>query len=98
MRYQLVYSPRSSRDLDKIRRWITDESGSATIASRFLAQLFDACDSLRRLPHRFAVYPYSRSWRMMPFGNYLVFFQVVDNEVRIGHVRHSARRPFFGPQ
>jgi len=32
----------------------------------------------------------------MPFGNYLVFFQIREDEVRIGHVRHCAKRPFAG--
>jgi len=29
---------------------------------------------------------------MMPFGNYLVFFQIRENEVRIGHIRHAAKK------
>ncbi|MDR3406593.1 MAG: type II toxin-antitoxin system RelE/ParE family toxin [Chthoniobacter sp.] len=98
MTYRVVYSPRSERDLEKIRTWIVGESASVATATRFLGQLFDACDSLAALPQRFAVYPYARNWRMMPFGNYLVFFQIHEDEVRIGHIRHGARRPFSGDQ
>jgi plasmid stabilization system protein ParE len=96
MKYRIVYSPRSRRDLDKIRRWIATESGSFTAAARFIAELFDACDSLRTLPERFAPYPRAIRWRMMPHGNYLVFFHLHEGEVRIGHIRHGARRPFGG--
>jgi plasmid stabilization system protein ParE len=94
MSYRVVYSPRSQRDLEKIRDWIAAESGSAATAIRFLGGLFDACDSLETLPRRFASYPHSKDWRMMPFGNYLVFFRIHENEVRIGHIRHGAKRPF----
>src|SRR5207248_30173 len=96
MIYRVVFSPRSQRDLEKIRDWIADESGSRAPADRFLAELFDACDSLQSLPWRFAAYPHARPWRMMAFGNYLVFFQIHEAEERIGHVRHGARKPFAG--
>jgi len=96
MRYRIVYSPRSQRDLEKIRAWIAAESESPAIATRFIGELFDACDSLRTLPERFAAYPRARRWRMMPHGTYLVFFQVHEGEVRIGHIRHGARMPFGG--
>jgi len=74
MKYRVVYSPRSRQDLDRIRDYIASQSESPATADHFLAQLFDACHSLSTLPFRFAVYPYARRWRMMPFGNYLVFF------------------------
>ena len=96
MSYRIVYSPRSQRDLEKIRDWIAEKSGSPATATRFAGGLFDACDSLETLPGRFAAYPYSRRWRMMPFGTYLVFFQVHEDQVRIGHIRHGAKRPFAG--
>jgi plasmid stabilization system protein ParE len=72
--------------------------GSMEVASRFFGQLLDACDALRKLPQRYAAYPQARRWRMMPFGNYLVFFQILEEEVRIAHVRHGARRPFSESQ
>ncbi len=43
-----------------------------------------------------AAYPRARRWRMMPHGNYLMFFQVHGGEVRVGHIRHGAKRPFVG--
>ena len=96
MRLRVVYSPRSECDLVKIRAWIAKDSGSAFVSDRFIRELLDACDSLEVLPERFPVYPRSRRWRMMPQGNYLVFFQIHGDEIRIGHIRHGARRPFGG--
>jgi plasmid stabilization system protein ParE len=82
--------------LDKIRTYIIEESTSETTAARFIARLLDACDALHTFPERFPRYPFARDWRMMPFGNYLVFFRLHEEAVRIGHVRHAARRPFQG--
>jgi toxin ParE1/3/4 len=97
MKYRVLYSPRSRRDLEKIRDYIASQSGDPAIADQFLGKVFDACSTLGALPFRFAVYPYARRWRMMPFGNYLVFFKIEEREVRIGHVRHAAQRPFSKP-
>jgi len=84
------------RDLEGIRAYIAKESGSIVVANRFLASLLDECDSLVVLPERYPTYRPGSQWRMMPFGNYLVFFQAHGDELRIGHVRHAARRPFRG--
>ena len=80
----------------RIRTYIAKESKSQQTADRFIARLLDTCDTLRTLPQRFPRYPYARDWRMMPFGNYLVFFRIHEEAVRIGHVRHAARLPFRG--
>ena len=93
---KLRYSPRSLRDLEKIRAFITKESGSRDVADRFLNSLLDECEFLVVLPERYPTYRPGSPWRMMPFGNYLIFFQRHGDELRIGHVRHAARRPFRG--
>jgi plasmid stabilization system protein ParE len=82
--------------LTRIRAYILEESKSDVTAKRSIARLLDACDALYTFPERFPRYPYARDWRMMPFGNYLVFFRIHEEAVRIGHVRHAARRPFRG--
>ena len=93
---KVIYSPRSYRDLKKICEFIAAESGSQQVAHSYIARLLDACDALAILPERYAHYRYARDWRMMPFGNYLIFFQVRDETVRIGHVRHGAMKSFRG--
>ena len=96
MRFHVEYAPRSVRDLAKIRDYIIDESRSRETADRYLTRLLNACETLNFLPERFPRYPFARDWRMMPFGNYLVFFRTYENAVRIGHIRHAARKPFRG--
>lgn len=96
MTRRIVYAPRTLRDLEEVHAYLVDEAQNRTVADRFLSRLLAACTTLQTLPERFAAYPYARTWRMMPFGDYLVFFQVHANTVLIGHVRHAARRPFGG--
>lgn len=93
MTYRVVYSPRSRRDLEQVRDYLVAETNDLALANRFIEQLLDACDTLRTLPERFATYPHARRWKMMPVGNYLVFFQIHSDQVRVGHIRHAARRP-----
>jgi toxin ParE1/3/4 len=90
----VIYSPRSRRDLEKIHAYIVLESEGQ--ANRFIGRLLNACEMLKIFPERFPAYPYARHWKMMPFGNYLVFFQIHEGEVRIGHIRHAARKSFGG--
>jgi plasmid stabilization system protein ParE len=93
MTYRVVYSPRSRRDIEHIRSYLAAETADAELAQHFIERLLETCDTLRTLPERFATYPHAPRWKMMPVGNYLVFFHVHENEVRIGHIRHAARRP-----
>ena len=96
MTYRIIYSPRSRRDLERIHSYLVAETTDRRLADRAIVLLLDAGDSLKLLPERFASYPYARRWRMMPVGSYLLFFQIHEDEVRIGHVRHGAQRPFAG--
>ena len=96
MRFRAEYAPRSVRDLVRVRAYILKESKSEQAADRFIARVLGACDALHTLPERFPRYPFAPDWRMMPFGNYLVFFRIHKEAVRIGHIRHAARRPFRG--
>jgi plasmid stabilization system protein ParE len=90
------YSPRSQRDLAAIRDFIVAETGDRASTDYYIARLLDACDALAILPQRYPPYRYAIVWRMMPFGSYLVFFQIHGDDVRIGHVRHAARKPYRG--
>ena len=96
MGFRVEYAPRSARDLVRIRAYIVKESKSQQTEDRFVVRFLEASDALDTLPERFPRYPSARDWRMMSFGNYLVFFRIHEKAVRIGHIRHGARRPFLG--
>jgi plasmid stabilization system protein ParE len=94
MKYRVVYSGRVQRDLDTIYDHVAQESGEPEIARRLIERMLDACDSLASFPERFGTYAHAPRWRMMPIGNYLVFYRLADDAVLIGNVRHGARKPF----
>jgi toxin ParE1/3/4 len=94
MTARVVYSRRAQRDLDAIYERVARESAEPEVARRLIERMLDACDSLAQFPERFALYPHAPRWRMMPSGNYLIFYRVADDAVLIGHVRHAAREPF----
>ena len=94
MTYRVAYSRRAERDLDAIYERVAQDSGEPEIARRLIERMLEACDSLASFPERFAIYAHAPRWRMMPIGNYLLFYRVADDAVLIGHVRHAARAPF----
>ena len=87
------YSPAARGDLAGIHTFVWTESKSQEIADRFLSRLLAASDELATLPSRYPVYSNRRGTRMMPFENYIIFYKVVRDEVRVQRVRHAARRP-----
>lgn len=90
----VCYSPTARRDLAGIHIFVWTESKSRQVADRFLVRLLAASDKLAALPSRYPVYSHWRGTRMMPFENYIVFYKVTGDEVRVQHIRHAARRPF----
>ena len=74
---------------------IEQDSSEPEIARQWIEKMLSACDSLARFPERFAIYARAPRWRMMPIGNYLVFYRVTEDTILIGHVRHAARAPFL---
>lgn len=96
MTHSVVYARRAQSDLDQIYTAVAHESREPEIARQLMERMLDACDSLASFPERFPIYAHAPRWRMMPNGNYLVFYRIGDDAVFIGHVRHGAREPFRG--
>ena len=95
MTHRVVYARRAQCDLDQIYERVAADSGAPEIARRLIERVLDAGDSLASFPERFATYAHAPHWRMMPIGNYLVFYRIAGDAVLIGHVRHAARQPFL---
>ena len=94
MSFRVVFSARSDRDLSEIEAFITRESASAATARNLLSRLYNACLSLEDFPERFPFPNYNFQHRMMPVGNYLVFYEIAGDDVVVLHIRHAARKPF----
>ncbi|MCL2830037.1 MAG: type II toxin-antitoxin system RelE/ParE family toxin [Betaproteobacteria bacterium] len=61
-------------------------------ARRFVAKLHEQCRHIGRAPLSYASREdLAPALRMAPFGNYIVFFRVLDGLVRIERILHAAR-------
>ena len=78
-------------DLEAIADWIANDSPSRALS--FNAELRDACLTLANLPAGYPVVPrYERfAIRRRVYGNYLIFYRVVERTVEVLHVLHGAR-------
>ena len=88
MSRRLVVTPRAVRDLDRIRDYIAADSPRA--AERFISALRADLDKL--IPFSFmaqAVSTHPR-FRRLPYGAYVIFYEVTEAAVLIRAVEHSA--------
>jgi len=87
---QVTFSPLSRQDLMDIGDYIAQDSRPN--ARRFVAKLRDQCQRIGRAPLGYTSREdLAPALRMAPFGNYIVFFRVLDGVVRIERVLHGAR-------
>ena len=95
--YRPVIVPRAAAEIDEIGAYYT-AAGSPEAAATVVDAILSRVDSLRRLPLRHKVYESRKaaevSVRMVPAGNYLIYYRVdtAARQVRILRVLHGARR------
>jgi toxin ParE1/3/4 len=95
--YRIIISPEAYSDLDKIHRYISNDSENN--AAELISQILDAIDALAIVPHHNVAANMPRNVlrpvRTLPVKSYVIYFDVFDEDrvVRIIHIRHGARRP-----
>ncbi len=94
---RLVRSERSDDDVREVVEYLLREA-SASIAVRFIDALEESYLLLQSQPEIGRLYvPENselqgiRSWRVHHFEHYLVFYQVLEDVVRIARVLHGSR-------
>jgi addiction module RelE/StbE family toxin len=91
----LIFSQKSRDDIKSINDYLRDQADSETI-ERYIAKLVSACQELSMSPVRHRRYGKTRYHRMV-HGNYLVFYEIVDEKlIVVVHIRHAARKPWAG--
>jgi toxin ParE1/3/4 len=89
---KLRYERGALADLDEIFAYIAADNRRA--AARLVARIDDVAK-------RIAITPYigqatrKPGFRRFPVGNYLIVYEVAQDEVIIHYVRHGARRRFW---
>jgi plasmid stabilization system protein ParE len=83
--YQLRYLEQAKSDLIHIKRYISKESGSKTVAIDYLEKLRQQCQKLAELP---GIMGRARSElmegiRSLPYGNYIILFRYNGSLVEI---------------
>jgi toxin ParE1/3/4 len=85
------WSKRAIADLDRIASWI--EKNNPTAAERVASRIFDEVMSLSSMAERGAPgrIPGTRE-KFFVLWPYFAVYRIIGDEVRILHIRHTARR------
>lgn len=91
---KLVYSIAARGDLEEIGDYIMSQLHNSTAALRVIRQIYKDVDSLRTFPEMGA--PLHREdggipYRYLVSGNYLVFYHVEKEQVRVDRVLYGRR-------
>ena len=86
----VTFAPKSRQDLLDIGEYIAKDSRAN--ARRFVGKLMEQCKRIGNAPLGYAGREdLAPGLRMAALGRYVVFFRVIDGEVRIERVLHGAR-------
>ncbi|MFZ0268496.1 type II toxin-antitoxin system RelE/ParE family toxin [Caulobacter sp.] len=88
MSRRLVVTPRALRDLKRIGDHIAADSPRA--AERFISALRADLDKLIPFPFMTQAVGSHPRFRRLPYGAYVVFYEVTDSEIVIRAIEHSA--------
>ncbi len=95
MSYRVLIQPPSARDLEAAYEWIARHSVER--AAAWLEGAFMAIESLNALPRRCPLATENEAFdvevRQLLYDGFRILFTVEENQVRILHIRHVARRP-----
>ena len=87
----VVISDAAEAELEAIGDWIAE--GNPTRALSFVMELRRRCEALSDMPTGFPLVPRYKHLgiRRRPYGDYLIFYRVLNDTVEILHVLHRAR-------
>lgn len=89
----VVVSREARRDLQRIRRYITEELGNPAAAVRIIAALKKSAESLRDFPGRGqpldALMPVHTAYRYLPCEHYCIFYLCSETDVLIVRILHQ---------
>lgn len=87
---RLAFSLHAMSDLESIGDYIAEDSPRA--ARQFVAELRDRCERLLHAPLGGMLRPeLGDGLRSVPFGRFVIFYDVIDQMLTVQRVLHSAR-------
>ena len=98
MKYQLIIQPPALDDLERAYQWVAERAPES--AACWFNRFLDALETLKEHPQRCGLAPegelVGQEVRQLLYGRrggvYRVLFIIGDREVRVLHIRHSARQ------
>jgi toxin ParE1/3/4 len=87
---QLLFSPLSERDLEEIGDYIARDNPQKAVS--FIRGIREQCAKITANPAAAPLrHELGEGIRMVPYGNYLIFYTADINDIRIERVLHGAR-------
>jgi toxin ParE1/3/4 len=85
-----IFSPLAEIDLEDISDYIARENPQRAVS--FILEMQERCDKIANMPLAFPLRPeLGEGFRMMVFKNYLIFYKIDEDTIRIERVLHGAR-------
>ena len=87
---ECIFSPIADLDLEEIGDYIARDGLSRAVS--FVLELREQCAKITTMPLGAPLrHELGEGVRMVPFGNYLIFYTVGPEEIRVERIIHGAR-------
>jgi addiction module RelE/StbE family toxin len=87
----VIFANEAKADLKEIGDYIAQNDPHRAIS--FIEEMIDCCEMLELRPHAYAIVPRFAhlGFRKRTFGNYLIFYRVLDGQVEVARILNAAR-------
>lgn len=95
MMYNIVFSPEAIKDLEETKAYITEELCNEQAATKTVSKILKDIRMLSEFPESgpslSATVNFDTNYRFLACGNYVTFYHLEENEVRIVRILYGRR-------
>ncbi len=93
--YNIVFSPETIKDLEETKEYISEELCNEQAASKTVREILDNIRILSKFPESAplltSIVDFDTNYRFLVCGNYVAFYRIEKNEVRIIRILYGRR-------
>ena len=93
--YNIVFSPESIKDLEEVKAYIAEELCNGQAATKTVSQILKNIRRLSKFPESgsllSSVVGFDTHYRFLMCGNYVAFYRLGENEVRVVRILYGRR-------
>ncbi len=93
--YSIVFSPESIKDLEETKEYIAEELCNEQAASKTVREILNNIHILSEFPESAppltSIVDFDTNYRFLICGNYVAFYRLEENEVRIVRILYGRR-------